>query len=167
MPTPRRRPGRTTIRGTRTDMTGTPTPFTSTPMGSIRAPTVITAARTTSTVTATGIARIATVTAISVTGILPATTGTTPPVTGGPFPDRASSPTGTVTVPAPGTSIRSTARAPTTVTDPDFVTPATAARSTPVFLSLSGRALRGSEERSRENSPQVHQYVPTCDISLS
>ena len=128
MPTRRPRPGRTTIRGTPTDITGTPTRFTSIPTGSIRAPTIITAARTTSTATATGIARIATVTATSVTGILPAAMSTTPPVTDGPFQGRASSPTGTDTGPAPGTSIRSTARAPTTVTDPDFATPAIATR---------------------------------------
>ena len=150
MPTPRPRPGRTTIRGMPTDITGTPTHFTITPTGFIRAPTVI-----------------ATVTAIFVTGILPATTGTTPPVTGGPFPDRASSPTGTVTGPAPGTSIRSIAPAPTTVTDPDSDPPVIATRSTPVFPSPSGRALRGSGERSREGSAQVHQFVSPCDISLS
>ena len=110
MPTPRRRPGRTTIRGTPTGITGTPTRSTSTPTGSNRAPTGITATRTMPTPTATGTARIA-------TRIVAPATDTMPPVTAGPLPNRAFSRTDTDTGPELGTSIRSTTLAPTTVTE--------------------------------------------------
>ena len=53
----------------------------------------------------------------STTAILPTATCATPPVTVERLRGRASSPAGTGTGPAPGTSIRSTARAPTTGTE--------------------------------------------------
>ena len=110
MPTPRRRPGRTTVRGTPTDTAGMPMGFTSITTGSIRAPTGITVTRTAPTVIAMGITRIATVT-------LPIATGDPPPVTAGRIRGRAFFPTGTGTGPAPGTFIRSTARARLTGTE--------------------------------------------------
>ncbi len=117
MPTPRRPRRRTTIGGTSTDTTGMPIPSTCIRTGSIRAPTGITATPAGSTATATGITRTATGITDTVAAILPTGTGATPPVTAEWLRGRASSPNGTGTGPAPGTSIRSTARAPTTGTE--------------------------------------------------
>ena len=116
MPTARRLPGRTT-RGTRTDINGTPTDCTSTPTEFSRDPTGITVTPAASTATARGITGTG-------MGIWPPATGTTPPAITGLRRGRAFSPTGTVTAPEPGTFTRSTARAPTTVTDPDPSLPA-------------------------------------------
>ena len=162
MPTPRRIPCRTS-RGMRTDITGTPPGSTCTPTAFTRDPTGITVTPAASTVIGTGIARIAT----RITRIADLATATTSPAINGRAPGCAFAPTGTVTAPAPGTSICSIARAPPTVTDSDPSLPAIAARSTPVFPSPSRRALRGSGARSRANPVQIHQFVSLCDISLS
>ena len=159
MPTPRPIPG-PIIRGMRTEITGTPTGSTCTLTAFTRDPTGITVTPAASTVTGTGIARIATRTT-------DLATGTTPRAINGRASGRAFAPTGTVTGPAPGTFICSTAPAPPTVTDSDPRPPAIAARSTPAFPSPSGRPLRGSGERSRANSVQVHRFVSLRDISLS
>ena len=116
-PTPRRPRGRTTVRGTPTDTTGMPMPCICIRTGSIRFRTGITATPAASPATATGITRIATGITDTATDILLTAAGATPPVIAERLRGRASSPTGTGTGPAPGTFIRSTARAPTTGTE--------------------------------------------------
>ena len=117
MPTPRPPRGRTTVLGMPTDTTGMPMPRTCIRTGSIRLRTGITATPAASTATATDTTRTATGIADTATAILPTATGATPPVTAERLRGRASSLTGTGTGPAPGTFIRSTARAPSTVTE--------------------------------------------------
>ena len=160
MPTPPPLPGRITA-GTPTDITGTPTGPTSTRTGS-------TSTRTGSSRAPTGIIGTrAASTAIATTRIAGTATGLTLPVTAARLPGRASSPTGTVTGRAHGTFIRSTIRAPTTVTEPDFAPPAIAARPSSAFRSLSGPSLGGSGERLTGNFVRARRFVFPCDISLS
>ena len=93
-------------------------------------------------------------------------TGGTPPVTTVRLPGRASSPTGTVTARAHGTFIRSIARVPTTVTEPDFAPPAIAARPSPAFRSLSRPSLGGPGGRLTDDFVRAPVCVPVRHFSV-